>query len=68
MRYYLYILRSLKDNNYYIGISSNVKKRLTQHNSGKTQSTKSRKPFVLIYTEELNSRLEAREREKYLKS
>jgi putative endonuclease len=68
MKYYLYILKSLKDNKHYTGISGDVKKRLAQHNSGKTQSTKIRRPFVLIYTEEFNSRYEAREREKYFKS
>jgi putative endonuclease len=68
MTHYLYILRSLRDNNHYIGISSNVEKRLSQHNSGKTRSTKSRKPFILVYTEKFNSRLDARKREKYLKS
>lgn len=57
MEYYLYILKSL-DNNNYIGISSNPEKRLIQHNSGKTQSTKSRRPFVLIYKEKFNSRKE----------
>ncbi|MEA2007377.1 MAG: GIY-YIG nuclease family protein [Patescibacteria group bacterium] len=68
MNYYLYILQSSKDNNYYIGITENVEKRLSQHNSGKTKSTKSRTPFKLIYKERYDSRAEAREREKYLKS
>jgi len=68
MTYFVYILRSLKDGNLYVGISADVEKRLVQHNSGKTQSTKSRKPFKLIYREKFNSRQEARGREKYLKS
>lgn len=68
MKYYLYILRSLKDNKLYTGITGNIEKRLRQHNFGKTPSTKSRKPFILIYSEEFDSRIEAREREKYLKS
>jgi putative endonuclease len=66
--YYLYILKSLKDNNHYTGISSNIEKRLLQHNSGKTRSTKNRKPFILIYKEKFPSRLEARKREIFLKS
>lgn len=68
MKYYLYILKSLKDNKHYVGISADPENRLKQHNSGKTQSTKSRRPFILIYLERLNSRQEARSREKYLKS
>ncbi|EKE20080.1 MAG: hypothetical protein ACD_8C00056G0005 [uncultured bacterium] len=68
MQYYVYMLRSLKDNNLYVGISHNPSIRVTQHNAGKTSSTKSRRPFVLIYKELYPSRIEAREREKYLKS
>ena len=68
MQYYLYILKSLKDNNLYIGISQNVEERLKQHNSGKTFSTKGRRPFILIYTETHKTRDEARQRQKFLKS
>ena len=68
MSHYLYILKSLKDSNHYIGISTNVEKRLQQHNAGKTFSTKSRRPFILLYKEVYTTRQEARAREKYLKS
>ena len=68
MNYFLYILKSLKDNNHYIGISNNVSERVKQHNSGKTKSTKSRRPFKLVYKEEYNTFEEARERENFLKS
>lgn len=66
--YYLYILKSLKDGEHYIGITDNVSKRVAEHNSGKTKSTKNRRPFILIYKEEHKSRITARERERYLKS
>lgn len=68
MNYYLYIIKSTRDNNYYIGITKDVEKRLSHHNSGKVKSTKSRKPFLLIYQEKYSSKLIARKREKYLKS
>lgn len=68
MNYFVYILKSLKDNNHYIGVSCDVEKRLKQHNSGKTKSTKSRRPFNLIYKEKYDSFKDAREREKFLKS
>ncbi|MDD5396434.1 MAG: GIY-YIG nuclease family protein [Candidatus Moranbacteria bacterium] len=68
MEYYFYILKSLKDKKHYTGISKDPSNRLKQHNSGKTTSTKSRRPFVLIYKEKYPSRIEARNREKYLKS
>ena len=68
MEYFVYVLKSLKDNNYYIGLSSDVEKRIKQHNSGKTKSTKHRRPFKLIYKEKYNNLQEARKREKFLKS
>ncbi len=66
--WYAYALQSLKDNNLYIGISENPDKRLKEHNSGMTKSTKGRRPFKIIYREEVGGRIEARKREKYLKS
>lgn len=51
-----------------MGISNDVKRRLYQHNIGRTQSTKSRRPFILVYTEIHTTREEARKREVYLKS
>jgi len=52
----------------YIGITDNPERRLGQHNSGNTASTRGRRPFKLIYTEKHATRIEARSREKFLKS
>jgi putative endonuclease len=68
MEYYLYILKSLKDGNHYVGITNNLKNRLEYHNKGKVKSTKGRLPFEIIYTEKYVSISEARKREVYLKS
>jgi putative endonuclease len=65
--FYIYILQSLKDSGYYIGITDNPEKRLKDHNSGKTKSTKSRVPFVLKYKESYRNKTEARKREIELK-
>lgn len=65
---FLYILKSIKDNSYYIGISKNIDNRLNQHNRGSVLSTKSKKPWVLAHKEWYNSRSNAFKREKYLKS
>jgi putative endonuclease len=65
--YYVYVLRSLKDGNLYIGQTSNLEKRLQYHNSGRVNSTKRRLPFQLVYTEEFDSRGDAIRREKILK-
>ncbi|MEK9134811.1 MAG: GIY-YIG nuclease family protein [Patescibacteria group bacterium] len=68
MAYYVYILKSLKDGNFYTGYTSNLKNRINAHNSGKVKSTKHRKPFILIKSEEFGSRKEAMWREWQLKS
>jgi len=66
--YYTYVLKSIEFDYHYIGLTSNLEKRLGEHNSGKTQSNKHYKPFQLIYFEEAETRDIARKREKYLKS
>ena len=66
--YTVYILKSLSDGEHYVGFSSDIDKRLKQHNNGEVRSTKARRPFVLVYTEIFSTRIEARRREKYLKS
>jgi putative endonuclease len=66
--YYTYVLRSKKDNRLYTGSSNNLERRLSEHNSGKVSSTKSRGPFELIYYEACMNEQDARAREKYLKT
>lgn len=68
MRYFVYVLRSLRDNTLYIGISRNLEKRLQEHNSGESKYTKGHIPYALVYKEEFPDRITARAREKYLKS
>jgi putative endonuclease len=64
----VYVLLSGKDSNFYVGMTNNLPRRISEHNSGKVRSTKSRTPFYLIYSEEFPNRKDARTREKYLKS
>ena len=68
MPFYTYILRSLKDNGYYYGHTSDLEARLKKHNDGKVRSTKSRKPFVIHYLEVFSSKAEAYRQEMLLKS
>jgi len=63
-----YVLRSLKDGQHCVGMSQDVSRRLKEHNDGRTRSTKSRKPFEIVYTEECENREAARKRERYFKS
>jgi putative endonuclease len=64
----VYALRSLSDGGLYIGITKDLARRLHQHNSGYQRSTRSRRPFQLLYSEEVSDLPSARSREKYLKS
>ncbi|GIW66557.1 MAG: hypothetical protein KatS3mg095_0455 [Candidatus Parcubacteria bacterium] len=65
--YYVYILKSLKSNKIYIGISKNPYKRLEEHNKGDSKFTKGYRPWILIYKEFIGNRKDAREREIELK-
>jgi len=65
--FYTYILRSEKDNTYYIGSTSNLTNRVREHNFGNTRYTKLKRPWILIYSEEFQTRGLAVMREKQLK-
>lgn len=65
--HYVYILRSEKDEDLYIGSTSDLRRRLSEHNKGLAQSTKSRKPFTLRYYEAYHKEADARSREHALK-
>ena len=68
MFFYTYVLRSLKDDENYIGYTNNLRRRLEEHNLGKNFSTKSRRPLKLIYFEACLNKEDAEQREKYFKS
>lgn len=64
---YVYVLKSEKDQNLYIGSTNDLEKRFNEHNAGIVFSTKTRVPFDLIYYEAYKSERDARNREKNLK-
>jgi putative endonuclease len=66
--FYVYILQSIKDRNFYIGYSANLKERIKEHYSGSVTSTKNRRPMVLIYYEAYRAERDARIREIFLKT
>jgi len=66
--YYTYVLKSLKDNKFYVGYTQNIKLRFEQHNKGLVQSTKDRRRLSLIYYEACVDQKDALHREKYLKT
>lgn len=58
----------MKDGKWYTGFTGDLRKRFKQHNEGKNFSTKNRGPFEVIYYESCIDELDARAREKFLKS
>jgi putative endonuclease len=68
MTYTVYVLKSRIDGRLYKGMTENLERRLFEHNSGNQKSTKAFKPWDLVYSKEFDTRDEARNYEKYLKS
>jgi putative endonuclease len=66
--YHVYALQSLSRNYIYVGLTDNLERRIHQHNAGLNPTTKPYSPFKLIWSESFETRVEARKREKYLKS
>src|SRR5947207_14193639 len=66
--FYVYLLHSISDNGVYIGFSTDLRKRISEHKRGGSFATKSRGPWKLIYYEAYTERQDAEGREKYLKS
>ena len=66
--YCVYVLQSEKDKKFYVGYTSDLRKRLRQHNDVKVNSTKYRRPLKLVYYEACLNQQDATHREKYLKT
>ena len=54
--FYVYLLHSTKDNGFYIGYSTDLKRRLSEHTRGASFATKSRGPWKPIYYEAYTER------------
>lgn len=65
--FYVYVLKSQKDGKLYIGYTSDLKRRFSEHNKGQSLSTKNRTPLILVYYESYCSSYDARIREAKLK-
>jgi putative endonuclease len=65
---YVYVISSKKDNNWYTGSTTDLRKRFSEHNEGKVVSTKGRGPFELIYYEGCIDMNDVFTRERYLKT
>lgn len=63
--YYVYVLRDKTTNRLYFDLTSNLKKRLAEHQRSKL--THRNKDFKLIFFEGFVNKKDAQEREKYFK-
>lgn len=68
MTYFVYILLSEKDGNLYTGCTKNLNARIQRHDSGLVKATKFRRPLIKIYSEEYDSKTDAFNRERFLKT
>ena len=68
MAYTVYILQSDRDGSFYIGHAARLGERLQRHNAGRSQYTKVKIPWRVVYQEEYPTRSEAMGREQELKS
>jgi len=66
--YFVYVLKSKKDSNFYTGFSDNLLGRVKKHNEGGVASTKFRRPLKLVYYEASINKKDALKREVYLKT
>jgi len=66
--FFVYVLKSSIDDRLYKGFTLDLQKRLKEHNLGKNRSTSAFKPWKIVYYEQVDTRKEARDREKFLKS
>jgi putative endonuclease len=66
--FYVYVLKSTKDNQFYVGYTNDLEQRILAHEAGKVFSTRQRRPMELIYYEARRQNRDALIREKYLKT
>ena len=67
MKYTVYVLKDARGM-LYKGVTNNLSRRLKEHRSGKTITTRRMLDIGVVYEEVYNSFPEARKRELYLKS
>jgi len=68
MPYFVYILKSIKEDTYYVGSTQDVNSRLERHNQGRSKYTKTKRPWELVYWEKCRDRAEAMRLEREIKA
>ena len=68
MKYYVYVIQSLRDDSLYVGLTRNLNKRIQEHKGGLSTYTKGHLPYKLIFVAVLPDKFIAARFEKYLKT
>lgn len=66
--YFVYLLQSEMDGTFYVGYSSDIDRRVQEHNEGKSRYTSKKLPWKLVYLESYTTKREALIRERFLKA
>ena len=65
---FVYILKSIKSERHYVGLTNNVDRRFLEHNNGWVSKTKFYRPYLLVHVELTEDLRNARSFEKFFKS
>ncbi|MBI5728653.1 MAG: GIY-YIG nuclease family protein [Candidatus Magasanikbacteria bacterium] len=65
--YYVYILK-MSDGQHYTGYTSDLRRRISEHNSGSNTTTSKHLPVKLVFYEAFLNEKDARRREEYFKT
>ncbi|MFY9461897.1 MAG: GIY-YIG nuclease family protein [Candidatus Sungiibacteriota bacterium] len=66
--WYVYILESKRDSDFYVGLTNDLRSRIEKHNKNQVFATKFRTPFALVYYEAHFNKNDAAAREQFLKT
>ncbi|MFH0803850.1 MAG: GIY-YIG nuclease family protein [Candidatus Tagabacteria bacterium] len=66
--HYIYVLQSQVNGKLYKGSTADLRKRVNEHNAGRVKSTKSSRPWILIYYEAYQNKTLARKTELFYKT
>lgn len=68
LMFYVYIIQSISDHSHYVGMTTDVQKRIVEHNQGQTTYTSGHGPYKLVWFCGFRDKKKALDFEKYLKS
>ena len=66
--FFLYIIQSILDGSFYVGVTDDPPWRLFRHNDGWSRSTKAKRPWKIVYLEAFSTKTETLRREREIKA